>query len=164
MSWEENGSCLDIDEFNLDQAWVKQPRLYFTWAKKAADARRDMDQLKADLEVTRAEIDSDVRRDPNSFGIETKITEKVVEAVVAQDVRCVGVLKRMREAKHRFDVVSAVVASLDQRKSALEQLVRLRLADYYSEPRAPKDKREEMEEVVKRETRRRGRIGRDEDG
>jgi len=153
-------SVVEIDENNLDREWTRQPSLYFRWARRAADARFKMDEAKAAVDVTRAEVDSEVRAEPEKFGIDGKVTEKMVEAAVMQHVRTVRVVKQLAQAKYEYEVLSALVGALDQRKSALENLVRLHLSSYYAEPRAPEGKREEVEEMQKdaafRPRRRRG--------
>lgn len=143
------GSVLEIDEYDLEKEWTKQPKLFFRWAGEAAAARLAVDEAKAALEIVRAEIDSEVRSDPEGHGIDGKVTEKMVEAVVVQSAVCILAVRKSQKAKHRYDIVSALVSALEQRKSALEYLVRLRLSDYFSEPRAPKEHREELEEMQK---------------
>jgi len=142
-------SILEIDEHNLEREWTRQPTLYFRWAQQAADARLAMDEAKATVEIARAEVDSEVRADPERFGINGKLTEKAVEATISQSTACIGAVRRFGKAKHRYDIMSALVSALEQRKSALENLVRLHLANYYSEPRTPKEHREELEEMQK---------------
>lgn len=140
---------LEIDEHNLEREWTRQPKLFFRWAREAADARLTVDEAKAALEIVRAEVDSEVRSDPEGHGIDGKVTEKMVEAVVVQATVCIAAVRKLAKAKHRYDVLCALVSALEQRKSALEYLVRLRLSDYYSEPRVPKESREGMEEMQK---------------
>jgi len=142
-------SVVEIDENNLDREWIRQPSLYFRWARRAADARFRLDEAKAAVDVTRAEVDSEVRADPERFNIDGKLTEKMVEAEVVQHIRTVRVVKQLASAKYEYEVLSALVGALDQRRAALENLVRLRLSSYYAEPRAPEGKREEVEEMQK---------------
>jgi len=142
-------SILEIDEYNLEREWTKQPKLFFRWAREAANARHVMDEIKAALEIVRAEVDSEVRSDPEGHGIDGKVTEKMVEAAVVQSSIYITAVRKLQKVKHRYDIVSALVLALEQRKSALEYLVRLRLSDYYSEPRVPKEHREEVEEIQK---------------
>jgi len=143
------GSILEIDEYNLEREWAKQPKLYFRWAREAARSRSLMDEAKAQLEIARAEVDSGVRADPEGNGIEGKVTEKMVEAVVVQSVVYIKAVRHLGKAKYRYEIVSALVSALEQRKSALEYLVKLRLSEYYSEPRAPRESREAVEEMQK---------------
>ena len=50
---------MEIDENALDEEWVEQPSLYFRYASMVADARRDLDQAKANLDLTKAEVDKE---------------------------------------------------------------------------------------------------------
>lgn len=145
---EVQPSVLEIDEFNLEREWTRQPKLYFLWARETAEARLAMDEAKADAELARAEADSAVRDDPVGHGINGKVTEKMVEAAVLQSAGHVGAVRKLARAKHRYEIMSALVSALEQRKSALENLVRLYLANYYAEPRA-REHEEELEEIQK---------------
>jgi hypothetical protein len=159
-----NDSFLKIDEFNLDKEWLDQPRLYFEWAQKAADARKDFDETKNALEVTKSEISLQVRDNPEAFGIDSKLTEKVIEAAVLESTQHVRALKKMNDARHAHEVYSVAVSALEHRKRALENLVTLHMANYYSEPRArTQEDKEGMEEVVKQGVRRRGKERRSDD-
>lgn len=149
-------SFLDIDQYNLDREWIGQPKLYGHWARKAADARLKMDEAKANLELVQAELDLEVRSNPEKFDV-AKVTENTVKAAILQDVRYVGALRKTNEARHDYEVACAAVSALDHRKKALEKLVELHLASYYAEPRAPRGRKEEVEEMTKQRVRRRGR-------
>ena len=158
-----DGSFLTIDENRLDEEWLGQPKLYFEWAKKAADARRDFDDAKNGLEVVKSEVSLEVRSDPEKFGVGTKLTEKIVDAVIMDDVRVAAAMQKVNDARHVFEIMAGAVSALDNRKTALVKLVDLRLSDYFSEPRASKESREGVEEMTKSTTRRRGRVRRSDD-
>ena len=143
------GSILEIDEHNLEGEWTKQPKLFWRWAGEAANARHEVDKMKAALEIARTEIDLEVRSGPEKFGIEGKLTENVVKAIVVQSSVYISAERKVLKAKHRHDIVSALVSALEQRKSALENLVRLYLSSYYAEPKTPKDSQEGLEEMQK---------------
>lgn len=146
----------------LDVQWCEQPRLYFRYAAELADARRDMDDAKADLDLTDAELDLAIRSSPGDYGLE-KVTEAAVKAAIPAQQSHKTAHEQMLKAKHDVDVLGAAVGALDHRKKALENLVQLRLADYYSEPRAPKGARERMDDVRKKEVRQRGRAEKDDE-
>ena len=148
MSSKPDTSIMEPDKNNLDEEWVKQPKLFTDWAIEAAAARLDYDEAKADVDVVRADISLDVRTNPEKYDIE-KITEKAIDAAIVLDAAYVKAMHKLRKAKHRFEVASALVSGLEQRKSSLENLVKLRLANYFAEPQAPKECREEMEEMKK---------------
>jgi len=150
-------SVLEINQLRLDEEWVNQPKLYLEYAAKLADARRDLDLSKSELELTVAELDADIRADPEGHDIGEKVTENAIK-------NCIPTLKRYQvannaliDAKHKVDVLQAFVNALDHRKRALENLVDLHGQSYFAEPRARKEEdREAMTEAKDRMTMKRG--------
>lgn len=147
-------SFLNIDIGELDQEWVKQSRLYHKWATKLADARFDHDTAKSKLDAVEAECDRDIRLMPSDYGIQ-KITEERVKKAVILHPDYAAADQDLNHAKHRMHSLEAVVYALDHKKRALEKLVDLRLADYFSDPRAPEAAREQLEAERKRNIRNR---------
>lgn len=123
-----------IDPNRLDMEWLRQPEAYHREAVKLADLRKRLEMAKADRDVTVAEAAQGVRRNPAAYGLE-KVTEAGVNEVVT--MRCRNAEQKVIDAKHDHDVQQAMIDSLDHRKKALEDLVRLRLASYYAEPNMP---------------------------
>jgi hypothetical protein len=151
---------LKIDQSRLDEEWVNQPIKHREYTEDAADARREHDEFKAELEVVKAELSRAVRSSPGEYGVE-KITDKAVEAAVTVQKEHKKALQNLIDAKHRMDVMSGLVDASDQRKSALGKLVDLFLADYFSRPRASGTSKEKMDEIEKKAVRRKGRRERD---
>jgi len=147
---------LQIDENQLDTEWLNQPQLYYRYAAKAADARRDFDAAKDELEVTKAEVDQSIRSDPAKFGL-TKLTEATVASAVIIQEEYQKAQENVRQARHRHDVYQAAVSALDHRRKALENLVTLFMANYFSKPRVPKGAEEDVDKMEKGSVRRRGR-------
>lgn len=130
----------DIDPDRLDEQWCGQPGLYHAAAVRLADARQAHAEAKAALDVTEAELSLAVRRDPQDPAWRLdKATEASVAAAVLTQPGYRKALQAVIEAKHAVDVLEADVWALDHRKKGLENMVQLRLADYYSEPRKPRD-------------------------
>ena len=149
-------SFIEIDENNLDGEWLNQAVLYFDFAAKLADARREVDLSKSQLEVAKATVAKQVRDDPENYGL-LKVTERAVEEAIPLQPIVQTVMKKLIEAKHTADILSAAVEGLNHRKKALEKRVDLFLANYFSKPRASEGSRERMEEVEKRSVRRKGK-------
>lgn len=139
----------DLDPNRLDEEWVSQPRLFWEAARKLADARADYERAKAAREVEKAELDRAIRRDPEDFGM-NKITEGAIEQVILLQKTYKRANEEVIKAKHTVDIFEADVRTLEHRKSALEALVKLRLEEYYSDPRPPKGGREVVEEMERR--------------
>ena len=144
-----------VDENALDQEWVLQPRKYFRYAAKLADARRDLDQSKTEVELVKAELELAIRSNPEKFDLQ-KVTEAAVTATVLSQAEYGRARQAALDAKHTVDVLEAAVTALEHRKRALEGLVQLRLANYFSSPKAPEGDREGMAEMEKRLVRGRG--------
>lgn len=156
MGSRKSEDLIQIDRNSLDDEWVEQPGLYHRYAVALADAKQELDYEKANLDLVKAELDADIRTDPEAYGL-ARTTESAIESTILTQKRYRVAQKKVREAKHRVDVLSAAVGALDHRRKALENLVSLFLADYYSKPKAPDGAREKMAEVEKRVVRRKGR-------
>jgi hypothetical protein len=135
-----------LDKNRLDQEWVQQIPLFAEWADKLAEARQTERRAKAQLELTEAEVKLSIRRNPQQYGFE-KVTEGTAAELLTVDKRYQKALADHHAAEHTVDVYKAKVDTLHQRKGGLEDLVRLRLADYFSEPKAPPGTREVMDGV-----------------
>jgi DNA repair ATPase RecN len=123
-----------IDPNALDREWIAQPALYHEYATKLADAKRAAEQAKTAVDVVWATVETAVRETPAKYGIE-KVTEAAVKAAVSTHRKYAAAIQAAIDAKHAVDILQAAVNTLDHRKRALENLVDLRLADYFSEPR-----------------------------
>jgi hypothetical protein len=143
----------EIDKNQLDREWVRQPGLYHKYALQLADAKRDFEQAKTAVDLAEASADSDIRERPQKYGIE-KVTEAAVKATVAGHKAVKEAIAALHEARHKVDVLQAAVTTLDHRKKALENLVDLRLADYFAEPRAGRATTTDINERTKRAARR----------
>ena len=147
---------LQIDENQLDTEWLGQSQRYFQYASKAADARRDFDAAKDELEVTKAEVDQSIRSDPAKFGL-TKLTEATVASAVIIQEEYQKAQENVRQARYSHDVYQAAVSALDHRRKALENLVTLFMANYFSKPRAPSGAEDDIDRMEKGSIRKRGR-------
>jgi len=150
---ETEGPRLEIDEFRLDEEWIGQPKLYFTWAKKQAVAVRRLDQVKSALDVTRADLDADIRSSPESYDV-AKITEKVVENLILGNDGYQAAVAAVGKAKYELEILRATTTALEHRKQTLENLVKLHGQNYFSTPHADGDNREVMGNAEKRAARR----------
>lgn len=133
-----------IDESALDVEWLEQPRLMMKYARKAAEARRKMDEAKENVEYIRAELDKEIRQDPDKFGI-AKISETAIQNTILMED---SYRKASAEfAKHRFeaDISRGAVSAFEHRRDALENLVRLHGQQYFAGPRVPRNLTEERE-------------------
>lgn len=151
-----------IDVNRLDEEWVRQPELYRRYAEAAADSKRVHEEAKNDLSVIRADVEQMVRKNPESFGL-AKTTEGAIKTAIDLNEKVREAEEAVIEARHAMDVMQAAVGALDHRKSALGDLVRLFLADYFSKPQVDEGSKEAVDDMEKRRTRRSQRRSRDDD-
>lgn len=156
MDQKEIDFELAIDQNSLDQEWLDQPRMYFRYAAQLADARQAYDAARADLDLTKAELDLAIRSDPQQFDL-GKVTEASIQATILNQKAYTRARDKLSAAKHEVDVLEAAVGALDHRKRSLERLVELFLANYFSRPSAPNGTQEEVDQMAKRAIRARGR-------
>ncbi len=145
----------DLDKYALDNEWMNQPKLYFKYALKLADAREAFERAKAERDVVEAELDKDIRLHPQNYDM-AKVREASVQQTILLQVQYKEANNDVIVAKHEVDVLQAVIDALDHRKRALENLVSLHAAQYFSEPRAKGVGREVADNMTKKKIRRSG--------
>ncbi len=126
---------LHIDKHLLDEEWVHQPKLYFEYASELAQARMELEEAKAEFDVVKAEIDLTIRSDPTDYDLPEKTTEVMIGKALILTDEYQEAQKIVFTAKHRVDILSSAVTTLDHRKKALENLVELHGRNYFSTPR-----------------------------
>lgn len=147
----------EIDRYNLDEEWERQPRRYLKWAERLAEARRELDYAKQALDVGIAEVDRDIRNRPEAYDLK-KVTEAVVETLIPSTKKYLRLNSAVIEAKYKVAMLDASVSAMEHKKKALENEVHLHLSSYHATPRSPDSKgaEEAMDEAVKQRVRRRG--------
>ena len=133
---------LQLDE--LDRHLIEQPKAVKNASAELAEAKKDAAELKAQLDVTKAEAELKVAKNPEKFGLE-KATGALISATVETLKSVQQVTKALLEVRHRVEVLSALMTSLDHRKYALQDLVKLHGQDYFSPVTMTAEEQEEME-------------------
>ena len=145
LNYEED---IRIDHTALDVEWVRQPELMGRYAKHAVEARRAFDDAKERLDVGKAKLEFSIRANPTAYGLE-KITESAIQSVILQESVYGDLTRVFAEARYEHEVALAAVRAVDQRKSALENLVRLLGMSYFAGPQVPRDLSEEFRRGVR---------------
>ena len=140
---------ISIDEEALDIEWLEQPRLMMRYSKHLAQTRMEFDELKQALEITKAEIDQRIRKSPDKYKLD-KVTDKAIESITITTVEYKQAFQEYLDAKYEFDMAMGAVKAFEQRKEALENLVRLHGQQYFAGPKVPRDIQWEREEKTKR--------------
>ena len=127
-----------IESDALDIEWVRQPQIYMKWADKAARAEDLARQAKENMEYIAARLDKMYRASLD------KVTENIVTASIKGDQEYQKALQQYNDALYEADICKFVVKSLDHKKTALENLVRMWIGSYFAGPREPRDLKTEI--------------------
>jgi len=150
-----------IDESALDVEWLRQADLMHRYSVYAAKTHRYMDEMKERLDVVKAKLDLDIRSNPDKYGL-SKVTESVVQSTILLQDEYQEMSKKYRDARYEYEIALAATRALDQKKTALENLVRLLGMDYFAGPSAPRDIGDEWarhaKEMAQKEQNKRVRI------
>ena len=130
---------LSISKHNLDDELVMQPQLYDEYAEKLAEAESERDTAKLIMELYEAEADARIRS-------EEKGTENSIKLTIRRDEEYQRLVKNYYEAKKTAKKMEGVLDAIQQKKSSLENLIKLYLNNYYSAPNVSKDNKDMMED------------------
>ena len=130
-----NFDIFELDLLTLDKHWLEQPLLVAEYGIMLADAKDAHDRSKAQLDVTRAEVEAKIITNPKKYKLE-KVTVSAINAKVALNKKVLADQRTMQKKKHRVDVLQATMNSLEHRKRALEGLVSLHGQQYFAPPQA----------------------------
>lgn len=140
----------ELDKHNLDVEWENQPKLYWQSAENLASARAEYERAKTEKELVEAELSKEIRSNPAVFGLE-KVTENAIKETMVTTDKYKKAAGDLIERMHTKDLYEAEIYTLDNRKKALENLVQLHLANYFSSPKVP-DKAGEVMKRVERDS------------
>lgn len=140
---------IKIDESNLAVEWLDQPRLMMKYSKHIADMKKEVDLQKEKIDLIRAEYDTKIRKDPKKFKLD-KISNEAINNIIIQKEKYREANEKLIELNYEYNVAMNAVRAFEQRKSALENLVKLHGQQYFAGPSIPFDLSKEWE---KRENR-----------
>ena len=141
MNYEKD---IEINESALDVEWLQQATLTYQYSKIAAEAKRTLDKHKEKLDIKKAEIDRKIRETPEKFGL-VKLTETVISNTIIQQEEYSEMNMLMIDAKYELEMAMASTRALQDKKSALENLVKLHGQNYFAGPSVPRDLSKEWE-------------------
>ena len=139
---------VSIDSDALDVEWLGQPGLIFKYSKKSAEVQQELSNAKEALELTKATLDKKIRSNPEKYGIE-KITETVVSNTIISQEDFKEANQVYQEAQFEVNILRGVMDALNNKKSALENLVKLHGQNYFAGPSVPRDLTKEWEQREK---------------
>lgn len=131
---------LEIQKFKLDEEWVRQPQRYLKYAQASAYFQQELGEAEQKAKVLLATLKADCAEDPETcLGKGVKPTNDRCEAYAIQHPEYIAAKQAAIDAKYNADMALAAVFAMQQRKEALENLVKLQGMELYSEPKASGD-------------------------
>lgn len=140
----------DIDLNRLDEEWIQQPRIRSQCADLVAEAKRDVEIASKEFEEAKAEVGKDIRTNYLAYGLE-KCTDSAVKELVPLQKEYKEALMAWIDAKYKLDKLTGRSIAVNDRKHSLENLVELRLADYFGDPRPRSENGRKAIEHIKQE-------------
>lgn len=119
---------MEIDLSNLHEEWLKQPMLMTKYSSLHAEAKADADEAHEHVKIVRSELIAKCKQK------NPKMTQQQVEAWYRTHKKHRRAKKRQIRAELERDLMYAAVQSIQHRKSALENLVKLHGQEYFSVP------------------------------
>ncbi len=153
-----------IDPDALDIAWLEQADLYYKYSDAFNDAlakkneiKTEIDSFEDSLKELKSRLDLEIRQTPENFNLQGKITEGAITATILTHIEYRDALKQYYELKEEFNEaqnaankIYSCAAAMEQRKTALENLVRLLNQQYFSTPEEPRDLSSEFYQKIER--------------
>lgn len=129
-------SYTDVDLSRLEEDFLAQPRLMDRATKGSADAKKDLAELKAEMEVVEAECKRRIRKNPGKYGIVgSRPTKDMIDEALVLHPKYQEINVRVIEAQHKVDVFGGLINTLEHRKRTIEGLITLHGQGYWSKPR-----------------------------
>jgi len=128
---------LRIDEEMLDWEFLDQASRMMKYCTIYAEAIKHESLAKETFDICKAGLDKDIRTDPEKFGITGKITEEMVKNTIFLQADYTAANHAYIEACYESEMAKGAVRAMDQRKEALENMVRLHGQSYFAGPKVP---------------------------
>jgi len=160
MNYEQD---IKIDDSCLDIECLEQAALFMKYARNASEKRKELDEEKQSLDITKANLDAAIRKNPENYEIE-KVTEGAIQSSILNNKRYQEAYQKYLDTKYETDMAQNAVSAFNQRKDMLEALIKLHGQSYFAGPRVPRDLSKERElkqkevnsNIAKKLVRRRG--------
>ena len=129
MDFEDD---IQLNKFDLDNEWQKQPALVFLYGKEHAIKCAERDRVKEKLAVYRGDLELRIRNNPESYDL-PKITEGAVTAAIGQDKSIRSYNKDIIELTEDINVLAVAVKAFEHKRASLDGLTKLEWQHYFSE-------------------------------
>jgi|AntDeeMinimDraft_5_1070356.scaffolds.fasta_scaffold06636_5 hypothetical protein len=134
---------VSIDDQALDIEWLEQSRNMLKVTHMSADRRAEMDKVADALDLEFAVLDKKVRANPEKYELD-KVTDAIVKNAIVREESYIAAKQEYLNAKYEYDLSKGAVQAMEQKKSALEGLVKLFMNQYFAGPSVPRDLQAEL--------------------
>jgi hypothetical protein len=125
-----------IEKYKLETEWAHQPQLYLKYAMASAYFQKIASECAEKVKIMEANLRADAAEDPDTcLGRGVKATGERCESYATSHPTRVQAKQEAIEAKYASDAALGAVFAMNQRKDALENLVKLQSMEIYSEPK-----------------------------
>lgn len=167
----DNFDLIEPNQFELDKECRIQPKLVFAYLKEKAETSFRIDGLKAEIKAANAELkrvtarlDTRIRRYPKKYKMEKMSEAAIANTIILQpsykdaEQEVWRIEKLLYEAEHYRNLLEAAAKALDNRRSSIENLVKLHGQSYFATPKIDGDNKDMMADMkMKRNARNRKR-------
>jgi hypothetical protein len=123
---------LEINKHRLDEELTAQAMKMMAVSEAHAQAQYDRDRAKQALDIIKAGLDADIRTELTAS--QTKFTEAVVDGRIRTAPVYIEAQDKYQKMEYTVNLLLGAVMAFNARRSMLENLVRLFLSGYWSEP------------------------------
>lgn len=127
---------LGIDEYNLDRECLEQPTKFARFAKLAAWADRKAKRKDEKVKTVRSELIKEATENPEREIGKKSPNAQDIEAYYRRQERYKDAKQELINAQHEASLYAYIVSAFHQRRSMLENMVKLHGQNYYAAPRA----------------------------
>lgn len=121
---------IKINKYRLDEECISQSNLYYTYAEKAQEAKNYVSKCDDYLKLALSDAQFIVRKKFNDTGV--KFTEAVISAEVERLTSIKEAREELRKAQDLYGKAMIAVQAIENKRSELDNLVKLYCAGYYS--------------------------------
>ena len=131
----DRNDVFDIDLTRLDYYWVDQVKRVLSQGDAQVIAKDKLRRVKAKLDVVKSEAAKEIRLNPEKYGLQKTTADIIKEAVIVHP-EVLAAQEIVFQENYNVDMYQSMLNALNDRKAALENLVKLHGQQYFATPQA----------------------------
>lgn len=121
---------LVINKYKLDEECVSHPSKFGYYAELQTEAKGKLSKAKDVYELVCSEANLRIRKEYEESG--KKVTEAIINSAITLDESVKKAKEHIRECESVYNTLSVAVIALENKRSELDNLVKLYCAGYFS--------------------------------